>query len=230
MSTNLQVSASYDESLDLWETYDADENMLDNRDNRQSTIADAFLTMEVEVELDDHVSVAAHESNGDTWGIMDDGGHANHRAIGKLPSFYDHEDDFEEDFEDEDDSEDDYDEDEAPRTPSPAERQIIVLQSDNNVHEITPEQQAPSKVNLPDMTELQFKCHLTLKKLANSMRRSDETRSIVMRQRLQSPVFQGSISDSDFFSSKHASAIEESRRKIYQLVNMGVSSTMDSRF
>lgn len=220
MSKN--IKASYDESLGLWENFDNDENLLDNSDHHQSMIddvvSDDFLMMEVEVDLDDHASEGgAHGSHDDNWDLNDDGGaDANHRANEKLPSFND-------DGEDEDDSDsddEDYeDDDDTPRTPSQGDRQVFLFKSEN-VHEITPEQQVPTKINLPDLADLQLHFQRTMKKLAKSMRRSDETRLIVKRQRLQSPLFKDEESDSDFFPSYHANAMEESRQKLYQMINI----------
>lgn len=184
-----------------------------------------FLTMQVELELNYLVSAPAGGSSENNW--------ASHRVIEKLPSFYHDDDDCDDDYED--DYEDYYDEmgsdeDEVPRTPSPAERHVVGFKNERNVHEITPEQQATPQFILPDLVELQIKCQRTLQKLASSMRRSDETRSIVKRQRLQSPGFNEDLSDNYLFAPQRASTIEESRRKLYQMINMRVSSTVDTRF
>jgi hypothetical protein len=215
----------------LWETYENDENMLDDAEDHQSMIDDVdpggILMMEVEVKLDYYVSAPGAGCNEDSWCCAGISGGNTRRVSEKLPSFND---DYEVDYEHDFDETDYSDEDEAPRTPLPAERLVVRLKCENNVHEITPEQQALPKVNLPDLVELQLKCQLTLKKLASSMRRSHETRSIVKRQHLQSPVFTEDVSDSNMFSTQRARAMEESRRKIYQMINMGVLSTMDSRF
>jgi hypothetical protein len=258
MSINLQACTASDGSIGLWDTFDDDDNLLNNDDRRQSMIddvvADDLLMMEVEVELDDHASLGVAGANDDTWGLTDDAGDDMHCAIKTLPSFDDHDEDDEDDEDDEGDEDDeddedddvvddecsedeDYDDDvddndeddETPRTPSQVDRQVFMFDSEN-IHEITPEHQAPPKINIPDLAELQVKCQRTLKKLANSMRRSDETRSIVKRQRLHSTAFKENECDDDFFSSRHASAMEESRRRLYQMINMGVSSTIDSRF
>lgn len=223
--------ATNKDSIHLWETFDNDEDLLINSDIHLSMIDDVvsgdFLLMDVEVDYQDHSYIhAAHGSSDDNWELMGDGGNATHRSVAQLPPLYD--DDVDESgVEDGNDYEEDSDE--APRTPFQAERQVIIFKGEN-VHEITPEQQSPPKFNLPDLAELHTKCQRTLQKLANSMRRSDETRSIVKCQRLQRTVFKETEIESNFSIGHRASAIEESRRKIYQMISMGVTCTMDSRF
>jgi hypothetical protein len=104
----------------------------------------------------------------------------------------------------------------VPRTPSPHQSSMLF---DDEAHQITPEKRKRCEVSVPVMTELQLQYQRTLKKLALSMQRSDETRSIVKRQRLCSST--ASIYDdeeNDFFSSPQAKAIEEARTRLYESI------------
>ena len=102
---------------------------------------------------------------------------------------------------------------EAPRTPSPRPVRNVLQ---NNVHEITPESHSQPKVQLPDTTELELQYQRTLKRLSKSMRRTDETRGIVKRQRLNK-----TDPNCNFFQSSKAKVMEESRKKLYQMIVTG---------
>jgi hypothetical protein len=106
-----------------------------------------------------------------------------------------------------------YDEEESPRTPLPPMLPVDDLLE--SVAEVTPESkpklQTPQDVN---SVELQLEYLRTLKKLTKSMRRSDETRSIVKRQRLSD-----SDGSSNFFQTSRWSELELSRQKIAKLIH-----------
>ena len=72
------------------------------------------------------------------------------------------------------------------------------------------------KVQAPPLefnaVELQLEYLRTLKKLAKSMRRSDETRSIVKRQR-------SSDNDENFFMTRRWSELEQDRNKISKIIH-----------
>lgn len=92
---------------------------------------------------------------------------------------------------------------------------------------VTPEP-SNSSISLPDSFELQLQYQRTLKRLGNSMRRSDVTRALVNRQRSgcsQSPNGNNNNTDSErsmgAFYPKESSAadLEEARRRLYQLIH-----------
>lgn len=149
----------------------------------------------MEVEIDEHALPVAQ--NDDAWGLIDE----------------------------QDSSTESTESSDTPRTPSEAERQVVMLNFSEVTHQVTPDQQVPNKLVYPDLTELQIKYLRTLKNLARSMKRSDETRTIVLRQRMQSAELQDE-GGSDFFSSPQLEEVEESRQNLYKLINTAV----DQRF
>lgn len=111
----------------------------------------------------------------------------------------------------------------TPRTPSPPRcRSFVANCMGNDISHVTPEKATSDCVYLPDMTELQMQYQRTLRKLATSMRRSDETRCIIKRQRVSSSC--GRFDESDFFASPREKAMEESRRKLYDMIRQGTTS------
>ena len=108
-----------------------------------------------------------------------------------------------------------------PQSPIPNE---INVYGRNDIHHVTPEQQANSPLRLPDAAELQLQYKRTLKKLAKSMRRSDATRNMVKRQRSASYSVGSAFSSDDdlsedFFCGTRAAQMEQSRRKLMQLIH-----------
>jgi hypothetical protein len=86
-------------------------------------------------------------------------------------------------------------------------------------HPITPDQKNLG-IQLPDLTELQMQYQTTLKKLANSMRQSDATRSVLKRQREFSPSLSfESDGETDYFSSPRCRQLEQSRKRLLCVVD-----------
>jgi hypothetical protein len=83
---------------------------------------------------------------------------------------------------------------------------------------------APAEKNedvpLPGLTELEKHYQETFKKLAKSMRRSDETRDVIKRQRKVSPSLSfDSFNAPDFFASPRLKQSEQSRKRLLTLIN-----------
>lgn len=158
-----------------------------------------FLSLNVDLELEQEPDLCELSSAGSGWETMKD---EEDELVGPelqtLPSLFRHG---------------------FPRTPSSSPLKGMVC--DDHTHQITPEKQKPSEVSLPDVTELQIQYQRTLKKLTRSMQRSDETRSIVKRQRLCSSAAKiYKEGENDFFSSPQAKAIEEAREKLYEVLSV----------
>lgn len=81
----------------------------------------------------------------------------------------------------------------------------------------SPRRQCPERSS-SESSELQRQYQATLEKLAKSMRRSDETRSIVKRQRLHSPDLKIAGAQTDFFNSERCRELEESRVKLVRMM------------
>ena len=94
----------------------------------------------------------------------------------------------------------------APESPQPNAEAAAV----NRISSIpiTPDTTFPRENTAPSIVELQFEYQRTLQKLAKSMRRSDETRSIVKRQRLSY----------NFFQTTRCEQLEDTRQKVLQVV------------
>jgi hypothetical protein len=75
-----------------------------------------------------------------------------------------------------------------------------------------------------NMSELHLACQRTLQKLAQSMRRTDTTRAMVKRQRLDSPCTTTTASGVEsVFTSHRAMEVAETRQRIYQSIDMVAS-------
>jgi hypothetical protein len=112
-----------------------------------------------------------------------------------------------------------------PRTPSQRSRNLVHLDRQNMndcVRTVTPETQT-NQLSLPDMANLQLQYQRGLRRLSRSMRRSDQTRSIVKRQRsAYSQASGGGGKDDarpDFFASSRFNEFEDSRKKLFSLIN-----------
>jgi hypothetical protein len=117
----------------------------------------------------------------------------------------------------------------APRTPPPNPRRVVVVGlrhvrdgghyfEGDDIRQITPEPQSPPKVSFVSsanscvtLAEIQSQYQRTLRKLASSMRRSEETRSIVKRQRCTEP---------NFFTSPKAYTMEQNRNCLYRMISL----------
>ncbi|GAX14049.1 hypothetical protein FisN_5Lh027 [Fistulifera solaris] len=84
---------------------------------------------------------------------------------------------------------------------------------------VTPEA-SNSSISLPDAFELQVQYQRTLKRLGQSMRRSDYTRALVNRQRSGcSQMSNDSERSAGVFRSNEPADVEEARRRLYQLIH-----------
>lgn len=105
--------------------------------------------------------------------------------------------------------------DETPTTPHQEDRRDVY-------REITPEQ-VPSSVvpavDLQELAELDMSCQRAMKKLECSMRRSDATRLIVKRQRLNSSHKSENEQHRRFFTCSHAREIAETRQELYDAID-----------
>jgi hypothetical protein len=114
----------------------------------------------------------------------------------------------------------------SPFTPphSPVPNEISIF-SDTSVHRISP-QQTTNPVLTSSCCELQLQYKRTIKSLTKSMRRSDQTRTIVKRQRSSFSIGSAlSSSDDepseDFFYSDRCAQVEDSRRHLLRLLAGG---------
>jgi hypothetical protein len=109
-------------------------------------------------------------------------------------------------------SDDDY---ASPQSPAPEEQQASFY----FLRQITPDQKN-EEIQLPDLTDLQMQYQNTLKKLGKSMRRSDVTRSVIKRQRKFSPSLSFESDDeTDFFASPRWQQLEQSRKRLFCVIN-----------
>jgi hypothetical protein len=196
---------SHDDSLAAWdplaETISGSDILLDLGGKTALDVvgSDDFLTLDVDLDLDDdEPNLCELSSDNSCWETMNN---EDDELVGPelqtLPSFFHH--------------------GIMPRTPSPHRRSTPC---DDETHQITPEKRKRCEVSVPDMTELQIQYQRTLKKLALSMQRSDETRSIVKQQRLcSSTAMIYDDEENNFFSSPQAKAIEEARKRLFESIH-----------
>lgn len=158
--------------------------------------SDDFLSLDVDLELEQEPDLCELSSAGSGWETMkDDEDNFVGPELQTLPSLFNRG---------------------FLRTPLVQRSKLC----DEDIHRITPEKRKRSEVHVPDMTELQIQYQWALKKLAKSMQRSDETRSIVKRQRLcPSTAIIYKKGENDFFSSPQAKAIESARAKLYEVLH-----------
>jgi hypothetical protein len=117
---------------------------------------------------------------------------------------------------------------EIPSTPDQRIGQIIEFES-GSAYDIALEEHPCPTMDMDssskNMSELHLACQRTLQKLAQSMRRTDSTRAMVKRQRLDSPSSTASGLDS-VFTSHRAAEVAETRQRIYQSIDMVASLPM----
>lgn len=201
------ASLGFEESTCLWESSFGHEDSilgsLGHPDEIDDGLGNDLFSMEMVTSLDQPLVLTCGQEEG-RWDTLED----YHKAhLLNLPSSFGGEDGTDYGEEEEDKAE------EAPRTPSPKPARKVVQ---NKAHEITPELCSQPKVKLPDTTELELQYRRTLKRLSKSMRRTDETRGIVKRQRLSK-----TDRHCNFFQSSKAKVMEESRQKLYRLIVTG---------
>jgi hypothetical protein len=188
----------------------------------QESDDDTEVQMLLEDDGDDDQSFfsSTYSNDGDDWYRVK--GETNYRKTKDCPSFYGDDDDegsSEEFLEHGDELSES-----SVRTP-PVELQQDLMYSDF-LRKVTPDPTiVPAVLSIPDLTEVQRQVQRTLKKLASSMRRSEETGRLIKRQRLlqseESDASSGSMNDS--FVSSHCD-IEATRRQVYDMIHLGVSS------
>lgn len=201
------ASLGFEESNGLWESsFGHEDSILGSLGNPADTMDDGLandlFAMEMGVGLDQPLTLSCGGEQ-PSWGSLEDEHKGALLSMASFPGAEDTTDHGEE----EDKAE------EAPRTPSPKPVRNVLQ---NNVHEITPESYSQPKFQLPDTTELELQYQRTLKRLSKSMRRTDETRGIVKRQRLNK-----TDPNCNFFQSSKAKVMEESRKKLYRMIVTG---------
>lgn len=195
---------NHDDSLAAWDpfigTISGSDILLDldGKTAMDAVGSDEFLTLNVDLKLEDEADLCELSAYDACWETMS---REDDDLVGPelqtLPSCFHH--------------------GAAPRTPSPQQKGMLF---DDEAHQITPEKRKRREIDIPEMTELQLQYQRTLKKLAVSMQRSDETRLIVKRQRMcSSTTLICEEEENDFFSSPQAKAIEEARKKLYESIH-----------
>jgi hypothetical protein len=198
MPSATDVLFSHDDSSAAWDpligTISGSDILLEVG-GRTAMGSDYFLTLDDDLELQDEPDLSQLDADNDCWETMNS---EDDELVGPelqtLPSWLHY--------------------GSAPRTPSPHDTAF-----EDAAHQITPEKRKRSEIDIPEMTELQLQYHRTLKKLALSMQRSDETRLIVKRQRLCSSTSMIYEDENDFFSSPQAKAIAEARKKLFESIH-----------
>jgi hypothetical protein len=186
----------------------------------QGSDDDTEVQMLLEEEDDDEQSFfsGTYNQDGDDWNPVN--GDACHRKIRDCPSFYG--DDEDEDISEEFSLHDDELSAASVRTP-PVELQQDLLHSEST-RKVTPEPTVlPVTLSAPDLTEVRRQVQRTWKKLAASMRRSEETGRLIKRRRQSEESDDSSCSMKDSFVASHCD-IEATRRQVYEMIQWGVSS------
>jgi hypothetical protein len=120
----------------------------------------------------------------------------------------------------------DYQEEIPSSTPDQRIGQIIEFET-GSVYGIAQEEPTCPTMDMDNssnnMSELHLACQRNLQKLVQSMRRTDSTRAMVKRQRLDSPSTAASGVDS-VFTCRQAIEVAETRQRIYQSIDMVASS------
>lgn len=145
------------------------------------------------------------------------------------------------------------------RTPPQDDPRVLMFPNGNSIahiSEVTPEPSTNvtlQMISLPQISDVQMQVHRTLRKLASSMRRSDETRTFLKRQRLhylssfkepKTVTKEGENSsehDDEFLDTAtcakfsqpvrgptgclhHGIGMEVERREVYQMIEIGLRS------
>jgi len=103
------------------------------------------------------------------------------------------------------------------RTPSPlGEQQSQDAFAPDRVFVITPEQQQRKRADPTDVEQL-LEHEKALKKLISTMQKSDETRTILKRQRLPA------ARSSNFFTSSECKELEKCRKMLFKILKQEVA-------
>jgi hypothetical protein len=98
----------------------------------------------------------------------------------------------------------------------------LITSKEKSVHRVSPEPQFETRWDLaetPTVTELQDQLRRNLRKLKNSMRRSDQTRSVLKRQRACSDGLDREYKGTNFFCSARLREIEQTRSAFSNMIN-----------
>ena len=150
-----------------------------------------------------------------------------HRTGSDCPSFYGDDNDEEEDFSDENSEFESSESAISIHTPPVEFQQDLVFAG--CARKVSPE---PFKVPIefpsaPDLMDVQRQVQCSLKKLACSMRRTEETRRIIKRQRRLPDETDESLSSIGMMNESFGGLCnyDETRRKVYDMIQLGVAST-----
>lgn len=199
--SNASNNGAHEDSSELWGSFNFSE-----KDLIDSAVNDGdFFLMEDEVNAEDDTSTS--EPNEDHWGLSEE-------IEQKHP----------------------YNTRQSKRSDRPTS--LTSDADDEKPHApVIPFDRQPSTPILPEMAELQLQYQRTLMRFTKSMRRSDQTRSIVKRQRNSKiPVtvsrsFDHDDGDDDddtrvdFFDSARCKELEETRRRVYQMLHTSSAIT-----
>jgi hypothetical protein len=153
------------------------------------------------------------------------------RFVRQLPSFYG--DDYDDKYNDEYDDgygsdcidESEYDDEISDshvsiRTPPQDDPHAIMFPHTDYMHEVTPKtSHAPIIVQFSQLSDINHQVQRSLKKFACSMRRSDETRTMIKRQKIQQQPQQNAN------TNKSIEFEIEERRRVYNMIQIGLSAT-----
>lgn len=184
----------------LWETFDVDDDFLSNEFELidEAVNDNDFLLMDIEVKTDEPLSSSPNDDN---WALSEE-----------IEEFY-------------------HDSKRFKSDSGKSLRREWQTVNDGKLpaQVVTPRQRPTSTVVLvPKIAELEIQYNRSLIRFTKSMQRSDQTRSIVKRQRSSAVSTRTETHDhdnddasDDFFVSARCKELEETRRQVYKMLNTG---------